>query len=107
MGPIETRMRERLLAALQPERMLLENETRRHRVPPDAESHWNLVIVAEAFADRSRVARQRAVFSALGDLMPRIHALTIKALTPAEWTAAGGEVTNPAPPCMGGGKGQG
>jgi BolA protein len=107
VGPIEAQMHERLLGALRPVRMKLENESHRHRVPAGSESHWNLIIVADAFADKARVARQRAVFAALGDLVPRIHALTIKALTPQEWEAAGGAVTNPAPPCMGGGKGHG
>ena len=107
MGPIEAQLRERLLSALQPVRMKLKNESYRHRVPEGSESHWNLIIVADAFADKARVARQRAVFAALGDLVPRIHALTIKALTPQEWEDAGGAIANPAPPCMGGGKGHG
>lgn len=104
MGPIETSLRARLLAGLRPQRLALENESHRHSVPPGSESHWNAVIVADAFAGLSRVARQRKVFEVLGDLMPQIHALTLKTMTFEEWQAAGGDLSNPAPPCMGGGK---
>ena len=41
--------------------------------------------VAEAFAGLGPIARHRAVYAALGDLMTTdIHALSIRARTPAE-----------------------
>ena len=49
------------------------------------ETHFRLDIVAEAFSGKSRVERQRMVYSALGDLMrERVHALSIKASAPGE-----------------------
>jgi BolA protein len=33
-----------------------------------------------------------------------VHALSIEALTPEQWTARGGQ-TLPSPPCLGGSKG--
>ena len=99
------RIEERLLAELAPERLALTNDSHHHNVPQGSESHWNLIIVASAFAGKNAVARQRAVYGALKqEMKDGIHALTMKALTPAEWEAAGGEVENPAPPCMGGSK---
>jgi BolA protein len=99
------RIEKRLLAELSPERMSLVNESHQHNVKQGAESHWNLIIVAQAFDGKNRVARQRAVYGALKEEMQDgIHALTMKALTPAEWEEAGGEVSNPAPKCMGGSK---
>jgi len=51
--------------------------------------HFFATIVSAEFAGCSRVARQRRVFSALGDRMhEQIHALSMKTLTPAEWAAA-------------------
>ncbi|WP_425045770.1 BolA family protein [Primorskyibacter sp. S87] len=41
------------------------------------ESHFNVRIRADAFAGQTRVARHRAVHNALGDLVPRIHALAL------------------------------
>lgn len=41
------------------------------------ESHFNILIRAEAFAHMTRVARHRAVHKALGDIVPRVHALSL------------------------------
>ncbi|WP_192963786.1 BolA family protein [Phycobacter azelaicus] len=41
------------------------------------ESHFNVMIRAEAFAGMNRVAQHRAVHKALGDIVPRIHALAL------------------------------
>ncbi len=101
------RIARKLLDGLAPERLLLENESHKHSVPKGSETHWNLIIVAERFAGQSRVQRQRTVYALLAEELQQkkgIHALTMKALTPSEWEAAGGEVSNPAPPCLGGSK---
>ncbi|WP_293572609.1 BolA family transcriptional regulator [Phaeobacter sp.] len=41
------------------------------------ESHFSVVIRAAAFGDMKRVAQHRAVHKALGDIVPRIHALAL------------------------------
>lgn len=52
--------------------------------------HLEAVIVATAFEGKSRVAQQRLVFAALGELMDGpIHALTFKTFTPEKWEAHG------------------
>ena len=88
-GPVATEIRQRLVAALAPTRLELEDQSDHHigHAGHDGrgESHFALVIESAAFAGLNRVARQRAVFAALGDLMDnRVHALTIKALAPGE-----------------------
>ena len=48
--------------------------------------HYEAVIVASAFEGLNRVAQQRLVFAALGELMSGpIHALTFKTYTPEAW----------------------
>ncbi len=48
------------------------------------ESHFTIVIEAPDFADLTRLARQRAVIAALGDIVgQRVHAVAIKANAPA------------------------
>nr|WP_298926570.1 BolA family protein [uncultured Erythrobacter sp.] len=48
------------------------------------ESHFTIVIEAPGFAEMSRLARQRAVIAALGDIVgQRVHAVAIKASAPA------------------------
>lgn len=47
------------------------------------ESHFTIVIEAQAFVEMNRVARQRAVISALGNIVgERVHAVAIKASAP-------------------------
>jgi BolA family transcriptional regulator, general stress-responsive regulator len=47
------------------------------------ESHFTIEIEAEAFAPMNRLARQRAVIAALGDIVgERVHAVAIKASVP-------------------------
>ncbi|MEO0591839.1 MAG: BolA family protein, partial [Pseudomonadota bacterium] len=46
--------------------------------------HFTLVIEADVFAGLNRLARQRAVIAALGDIVgERVHAVAIKASAPA------------------------
>jgi len=53
--------------------------------------HFFVTVVAQRFAGLGRVARHRAVYAALGDLMgSEIHALSAETLTPEEWRARGG-----------------
>ncbi|HVS27342.1 MAG TPA: BolA family protein [Burkholderiales bacterium] len=49
--------------------------------------HFEAVIVSAAFRQKNRVQRHQIVYRALGDRMrEEIHALSIKTLTPEEWT---------------------
>lgn len=88
-APVATEMTRRLTEALAPTRLELEDQSDHHighaGHDPRGESHFALTIESAAFAGQSRVARQRLVYAALGDLMhDRVHALTIKARTPGE-----------------------
>lgn len=56
--------------------------------------HFFATIVSPEFEGLPRVRRHQRVYAALGDRMKaQIHALSMKTLTPAEWTReqAGGE----------------
>jgi stress-induced morphogen len=50
----------------------------------DGESHFELEIVADAFDGLNLVKRHKLIYMMLRDLMPQIHALQIKSLTPKE-----------------------
>ena len=98
-GPVAAIIREKLTAALAPERLELEDDSWRHAghhheggmdARPGGESHFNLLIVSPAFEGQSRVARQRAVNALLkAELSGQVHALSVKALTPGEAQAGG------------------
>lgn len=44
-----------------------------------------LIVVSEVFQGLPLLKRHRKVNEALADLMPQIHAVTIKAWTPGQW----------------------
>ncbi len=83
---IEALLRERL-APLDPLRFEFADDSHLHAGHAGAREggHYRLLLVSTAFAGKNTVARHRAVFSLVGDLMrTRIHALGIKALAPEE-----------------------
>jgi BolA family transcriptional regulator, general stress-responsive regulator len=89
---VATEIRARL-ALLEPKRLELIDDSARHAghagARPEGESHFRLLIVADAFTGRSRIERQRMVYGALGDLLQTdVHALSITALSPAEDASA-------------------
>lgn len=86
---LETRMREKLMTALNPSRLDLVNESHlhagHHGSPGTDESHFRVLIVSEAFAGKSRVERHRLVNELLSsELQGGVHALAIKACAPGE-----------------------
>lgn len=80
-------MRDRL-ATLHPESVEILDESGAHighAGAKDGGGHYQLIIVAQVFAQQSPQARHRMVYAALGALMHReIHALAIKAYAPDE-----------------------
>ena len=92
MGPIAHEIDSRLRKALAPLRLEVIDDSSAHagHAGHDArgESHFTVDIAATAFEGLSRVERQRLVNRALADLLAdRVHALAIKARTPAEEAA--------------------
>lgn len=88
-GPVAATMRARLDAALAPTALSLIDESAHHAGHAGhdgrGESHFALAIESPAFAGQTRVARQRLIYAALGDLMQeRVHALTIRASVAGE-----------------------
>ena len=93
-GPIATIIREKLTAGLAPLRLDIEDDSGRHAGHhheggvdgrAGGESHFNLIVVSTAFEGQNRVQRQRAVNTLLREeLAGPVHALSVRALTPAE-----------------------
>lgn len=79
---LEQQIRDRLQAAFTPRELIVTNDSARHRGHAGddgtGESHWHVEIAADAFKGQSRLARHRAIHTALGqDIMSRIHALAL------------------------------
>jgi acid stress-induced BolA-like protein IbaG/YrbA len=83
--PTTEQVREFIAAGLPCEHIAIEGDGR----------HFFATIVSTAFEGLTRVRRHQRVYAALGDRMrEQIHALSMKTLTPAEYTAM---PANPAP----------
>ncbi len=78
---IESELIARLTITFSPTRLEVVNESHKHAGhggdDGSGESHFAVLIRADALAGLSRVARHRAVQKALGDLNQRIHALAL------------------------------
>lgn len=88
-GPVQQEMESLLAAAFPDAKFTLGNDSAKHHGHAgddgSGESHFSLAIEWAGFAGLNRVARQRAVNKALGDLPgQRVHALAIKASAPGE-----------------------
>ena len=91
MGKVAAEIQSRLMAVLAPTALEVIDDSNQHHGHAghrgdDAESHFTVKISAASFAGQSRIARQRAVYAALGDLVApdRIHALRIVASAPGD-----------------------
>ncbi|MEM7276720.1 MAG: BolA/IbaG family iron-sulfur metabolism protein [Pseudomonadota bacterium] len=60
------------------------------RVASDDNTHFEALVIAEAFTGKRPLQRHQMVYKGLGTLMGNeIHALSIQALTPEEWSQRG------------------
>lgn len=103
-GDVQAAIHDALVEGFAPSALEVINESGMHNVPKGSQTHFKVVIVSDRFAGESLVKRHRAVNGVLADqLAAGVHALSIKAHTPEEWTARGGVVPD-SPPCRGGSK---
>jgi BolA protein len=84
----EQQIRQCLEEIFQPTELLLKDQSHMHaghEGAKDGKGHFDVMIVSQAFDGKSRIQRHRMVYDALGSLLESdIHALRIKAHTPAE-----------------------
>lgn len=86
---IEQTIREKLSRSLQPDRLDVLNESHMHAghhgSPGTGESHFRVLVVASAFAGKSRIERHRMVNDLLAaELRGGIHALALRTYAPGE-----------------------
>ncbi|GAB6068329.1 BolA family transcriptional regulator [Methylothermus subterraneus] len=83
---------DRLRQAFSPTHMELIDASQAHAGHAEAggAGHFYLRIVSPAFAGKSLVQRHQMVYQALAEFMPsQIHALSIQAYTPEEYSTKG------------------
>jgi BolA protein len=89
--------------ALHPVHLEVVNESNMHNVPPGSETHFKVLVVSPDFEGLGLVDRHRKVNETLRvELAGGVHALSIRALTPSQWSASNEEFASPK--CLGGSK---
>lgn len=90
---------DKLAESLDLKHLEVTNESHNHNVPAGSESHFKVVLVADAFEGDRLVGRHRKVNEILAnELRDNIHALAIHTYTESEWHDRNGD-TPMSPPC--------
>jgi BolA protein len=93
----KTRLETLITAEFAPIMLEVINESHMHRVPPNAETHFKLLIVSQRFHGLGKVARQRLVYQHLNtELSSGLHALSLQTLSPDEWQQSPTRTASPA-----------
>lgn len=87
---MEDRIAKKLAQALQPYVLEVHNDSARHHGHAgddgSGETHFNVLVVSDCFAGKSRIERQRMVYDALSqEMRGGIHALSLKTLARGEY----------------------
>ena len=104
---LHERIQAKLVKELTPAVLEISNESHKHAVPPNSETHFRVVVVCDRFEALGLVERHRLINSILADeLRDGVHALAIQAHSPRQWHERGGQVVA-SPPCKGGSQAEG
>lgn len=89
-----------LLNELNPSYLIIDNESNRHQVPIDAETHFKIIAVSVKFDTLTRIARHRLVNQLVSaEFNSGMHALSLHLYTPKEWDESG-PISPKSPPCQ-------
>ena len=95
---------QQLTEALTPAFLEILDESYMHNLPDDAQSHFKVTVVSEAFTGQRLIGRHRQVNELVAEaLAGPVHALALHTYTPEEWQARN-EQSVDSPACRGGSK---
>ena len=98
---VEQQLVEKIERGLAPSHLEVVNESGQHNVPAGSETHFKVVVVADAFAGKPRVAQHRMIYKLLSDeLRDGVHALALHTYPPGAW--ADDDAATESPRCLGG-----
>ena len=66
-------------------KLIIRNDSNKHNVAPNSESHFNVQIVSDDFQNLSQIQRHKIVYKAVESLLTEIHAFSITAITTLEF----------------------
>lgn len=82
---MQSKLETTIINALNPELLEVVNESYKHNVPKDAESHFKILAISNKFTNLSKIARHKMLFNLLATEFKNIHALSLALYTPEEW----------------------
>jgi BolA protein len=101
---IQNTIEHKLGRAFNSDHLAVENESHKHNVPPDSETHFKVTLVSAAFEGQGKVKRHQSIYGLLSEeLSEGVHALALHLYTPAEWSESG-KASPESPNCLGGSK---
>lgn len=101
---IQNTIEHKLGQAFNSDHLAVANESHKHNVPPNSETHFKVTLVSAAFEGKNRVKRHQSIYGLLTEeLSGGVHALALHLYTPAEW-AESGQASPESPNCLGGSK---
>ena len=102
MAAVEEMIIDKLTREFAPRHLEVINESHRHAVPADAETHFKVTLVSDHFTGQRQVQRHQAIYRTLaGELAGPVHALALHTFDPEEWQSAS---VPDSPDCLGGGR---
>lgn len=84
--------------SLQPEVLLVEDESWQHGGGPNAQSHYKIVTVSNKFEGMKLLARHRLIQESIAQIVSQVRAISLHTLTPDEWSKAQKENFTPSSP---------
>lgn len=98
---VQSVIESKLEAAFNPESLQVINESHKHHVPKNSETHFLVILVSDQFEQCNRVQRQRQVYQCLAEeLRGCVHALSMRLFTSKEWEQQSDKIF-PTPACEG------
>ena len=94
---------QKLKDSLSPIVLEIYNESFKHSVPRDSETHFKILVVSALFEKKSLVKRHQIIYGLLAyELKNGLHALALNTYTPDEWSS--NSSIPESPNCIGGGR---
>lgn len=101
---IQNAIEQKLSAAFAVDLLQVANESHKHSVPPNSETHFKVTLVSADFDGQAKVKRHQAIYKVLAEeLAGEVHALALHLHSPKEWVDSGQAVPE-SPNCLGGSK---
>lgn len=98
---VQSTIEQKVTAQIKPDFLKVENESNRHAVPANSETHFKVTVVSDTFNKKTLLARHRLMNQILqSELQGPVHALALHTFTNSEWQERN-QLTRDSGKCLG------